>query len=555
MELPNSTFGLLAAHVNDLRRMWFVEHEKNRKLKEKLNRLKDILQNVQIRISQSESELNLNSQLDFSYQSTLEHTVNFRYSDRNLMKVVLKIYVQTIRNVFANIKNFQNNLALKVHVKQRKYLDWKEPESSEGIQKLFEKCTYLASFEKIFAGKKNSNLAFAFRGIRENNRKYPGFVGDVLKKLDRAIRKIKFRRTFKFFFMIRYSAGLKGIKNLKLTEKRLLPCHVRNAFALGSILRIVGMRVKRKVFDRIIVAGREKIKKLATLIEVIGSKVQMKVKTVFTCMKKATRYSTGLCSVEKALGKQVNSIYSIFFNEISLNYENSLVVQEGIRCLIQIFSTIQIRKKLFSLNSLSAYEKSINPYPVPIKHQKSFKIFFKISKKFKNFQKKCALKKLKRFSITKPSTFHAIQVVFSLQNLTFAKSKLRIKVLRESFLILVKIAGQVLSLQALKSEKITKILSSFRSKLLISLTKSFTKWRIFSKIPATPLKNLKKIILEQSFLKISLAFRAWQYKMDIAPNPSLTNKENYYKNPFCSNIPSRKSLFPLQNLDKNNPNT
>ena len=113
MDKSNTSFGMLATHVNDLRRLWFLEHKKNQKLKSKLQKLKGIIKDIQNQINYNESDVidfnfSLNNRLSFSNQSTLENTINLRYNHRKLLSCIEKIVSDKIKVSFESLKNLRN---------------------------------------------------------------------------------------------------------------------------------------------------------------------------------------------------------------------------------------------------------------------------------------------------------------------------------------------------------------------------------------------------------------------------------------------------------------
>ena len=110
MNNSNSTYSMLATHVNDLRRMWFLEHEKNKKLKVKIVEYKNLMKSIQSHIFLNESSaedftLSLPDYQDTWNQSTLEQSVSLSPLQPQLLKLIVNLFIKQTRDSFIQIKS------------------------------------------------------------------------------------------------------------------------------------------------------------------------------------------------------------------------------------------------------------------------------------------------------------------------------------------------------------------------------------------------------------------------------------------------------------------
>ena len=175
MDISKTSLSMLATHVNDLRRMWFVEHDKNQKLKLKLSQCKKFITKIQNKsLSNDGTNLDLNisssSHLDNSCSSITENIANISFSKKKLMVSLIKIFLNNIRNVFEIMKQKKYSSKDIKNIKENNQnKDFKEniPILFENVN--FKKIMSLVRIEKIFFFKIFFSKNFAFRKAKKFN--------------------------------------------------------------------------------------------------------------------------------------------------------------------------------------------------------------------------------------------------------------------------------------------------------------------------------------------------------------------------------------------------
>ena len=585
MDTSNLSFGLFAAHVNDLRRMWFLEHEKNRKLRDKLNRFKEIVKDLQYEISPNESQipdanLSMNNLFNNSFQSTLEQTLNLRSSNRLLLKTLVKLFKSRMCESFAEIKQFnwfEKKFGLKVHSKNSPNCLWGLINGTE-ISTSARNCIQFISIEKIINLKHYQFKAQAFKyienSINDNKKGNSGYrMRDMgLVRTLILMLKIENFNTRKSFAIMRslpqrniVTSHLKRPRNASnISDRSCLLRKVKRSFCMFSVLHTLQIKVYREIYSKINISINKSQK--------INKSDEIK-----------NRYSYGIDYLESILSGKVLSVKTEVFEVLSLDFECTICMQEGIQSLACALSKVQKNFAFASIHAISISTKQTDQIVKTLEKirikilGRSFTVlkFFLSETNSNEFQEASSnLILCKVFNVFQQSTDRvkrsyfngfksqskagpakriekknrlnlsrickeiprfAIDLVCAMQSLSFFKQTYQTRIIRDSFLIILKTAGNSLSYSTLKSENFTKIIFRLIRRFLIFKAKAFARWKVMPRkfelkgkqLFLKYLTKLQRINEGQDFLRLSLTFRNWQHKLYSPLSPYSFNKENY----------------------------
>ena len=455
MDKSNTSFGMLATHVNDLRRLWFLEHKKNQKLKSKLQKLKGIIKDIQNQINYNESDVidfnfSLNNRLSFSNQSTLENTINLRYNHRKLLSCIEKIVSDKIKVSFESLKNLRNQ-------------------------------------------KNNCN--------NERNLKNP--------------KQNYYENSINSQWNVVKSADVLRIFNEKL---------------YGS-LHFICLRLKRKVFSCIVSRSKKIFKKLSKFVKIIIKKKKQKIILSFKLVQKYGKIYSGMIHFKSVIDASLKRKKNMVLGLLSLNYEDSIFIHQGINTLVCILDKIKTKadkKSIFQLIK-NAQKRKMNPSKKSsgvrilknLLNKKITRVVFDIKiascnisnsnqinssrnhkgihqiktllNSYQKYMKLTTFYKLKSLKYTHAITHsrnltnasidsyqntpESTEFICNLHKFLLFQHRYQSRLIRESFLIILKSACHSLSMQSLQTEKLRSILYKKASFSLITQTKIFLKWK------------------------------------------------------------------------------
>lgn len=491
MSKSNTNYSMLATHVNDLRRMWFAEHEKNRKLKAKMKEFKNIMKSIQAQFSFNDSFIDesfvaVGHEREFSNQSTLEQTINFQCFQQRLISSIQKFFLKIVRETFFCIKK---------HSKSKV----KETQNVR-IAKLLINLGCLGYKKEIYA----KVLVFGLiknGGLKGKFRIFDAFL-KVLKKIKAAaFAKLKNAQGSRFgydSFTMDYDECVKNT-NYRVNETSKL--NIRNYFApLCSLEDNEGEYEYASFADSCFGSTEQVRKKLNSKIDLERHKKIIK--------------NPKFLNFLQIFREKISEKENLAFQSIVYIYENSICYQEGAKLLLQTLKSALDRKEKHILFSQIK------------KFSQSKKIFnFYLSQHLLNIGK--SFRKSILLSIAHQSL--TPQKKFSVNFLNFKLKFIEKKICRPAFQALK-------SSSMLKDQNIAKSLTQLLqalenfSALTIksSLQASFKSIKVFKTSAKPCLNKFFKLLSDYNLLKISVAFRFWQHKI-YSLQYSCENKENYYK--------------------------
>ena len=520
MHKSNTNFSMLATHVNDLRRMWFAEHEKNRKLKAKMKEFKNIMISFQAQVNFNDSFVEDSFILggldrDLSNQSTLEQTIQLNCFRQKLVCSIQKLFIKNIRETFFSIKmTSKNEFNRKQVLKVGKFL---------------------MVLINLFKKKEILSKIFVLSNVKNLKSKEIGSKFMVFKAFFRVLSKFQAQAFTKLKSLNSNNSSLDSVSSERICTKKIngkvnetSKLNVRNYFAPLCSLEDSGDESEFTSFSDSCFGSSEQVRqKLKCGINLEKHKKVIK-NPKFLSFLQIFR--------EKIVDREDYAFQSILYM-----YENSICHQEGARLLFEVVNkAVQRKKKKLIFCKIKKFSVSKKIFQFYLS-----RLFTNIGKSYK---KSVFLSTIRKFSIP----YQKSSVLLLLSKIKFLINK----PCKSAFKPLKSYTYSTLPVHlpsSVYSSNLQRLIDLLNKVLLKS---SFCDLKTSRSQSKSSLLNVHKLLSDSCLLKISVTFRCWQhriYTLPYIPN----NKENYFKTSLnfsqITTRPQGKSQ-PLRVLKKSNFN-
>lgn len=562
MNNSNSTYSMLATHVNDLRRMWFLEHEKNKKLKIKIVEYKNLMKSIQshMLLNESSSEdftLTLPDYRDTSNQSTLEQSVSLSLFHPQLLKLLVSLFIKQTRDSFIQIKSskstkpspqsnskpIQARLIFLLHQTITKHETIHKLHSFKILSTPIKSNKFFKLFHLIYS--------IHYKSIKKN------FIKFQIKALETRDSLISNTKTSLHIPSVNHSSS-PIFKNYFKTKNRLE----------------IDLRVNEEdcsSFSDSCFGGFEQAR--AKLL----SKFDLEKNRKIIRNPKFLNF----CQIFR---EKVLDFENFAFQGILFWYENSICYQEGVKLLVMVLRKAEKRKMMvkgWRLVRREGEEREMRGKVALGRIEKVLRNWARIG--FDRVLNAWSLRKLAKsgifrfnalaqkrmkdaFGVWKTSLKKKVfdsklfDIYVNLYKFSQFPMKYTTRLKRDTFLNIVKMINHEISLNCIQQSTISVLTSLSKLFSVRKLFKSFELWKKFIKsfkLHPIRCKKIHKLLADCALQKISIAFRSWQYSIYSIPCYTDRNKENNYKKSLNFQSFSRiqkkstSKLRPL-NLHSNN---